>query len=60
VLTLGQTAPKKVPLDVNDVVREVIALVQRELISHRVSFAPSEKRSIAVEADRFRHGEVRS
>src|ERR1700730_13816631 len=28
---------EKVPLDVNDVVREVIALVQRELISHRVS-----------------------
>jgi signal transduction histidine kinase len=26
-----------VPLDVNDVVREVTALVQRELISHRVS-----------------------
>jgi len=37
VLTLGQTAPKKVPLDVNDVVREAIALVQRELIGHRVS-----------------------
>ncbi len=37
MLTLGQTAPKKVPLDVNDVVREVIALVQRELISRRVS-----------------------
>jgi C4-dicarboxylate-specific signal transduction histidine kinase len=34
-----------VPLDVNDVVREVIALVQRELISHGVSlqmeFAPA-------------------
>jgi len=28
---------QKVPLDVNDVVREIIALVQRELISHRVS-----------------------
>jgi PAS domain S-box-containing protein len=28
---------EKVPLDVNDVVREVTALVQRELISHRVS-----------------------
>src|SRR6202041_3380428 len=26
-----------VPLDVNDVVREVVALVQRELTSHRVS-----------------------
>jgi len=26
-----------VPLDINDVVREVIALVQRELMSHRVS-----------------------
>jgi len=35
---------EKVPLEVNDVVREVIALVQRELISHQVSlrteFAP--------------------
>jgi signal transduction histidine kinase len=34
-----------VPLEVNDVVREVIALVQRELISHQVSlrteFAPA-------------------
>ncbi len=28
---------EKVPLDVNDVVREVIALVQRELTSHQVS-----------------------
>ena len=28
---------EKVPLDVNDVVREAIALVQRELISQRVS-----------------------
>jgi signal transduction histidine kinase len=28
---------EKVPLDVNDVVKEVIALVQRELTSHRVS-----------------------
>ncbi len=28
---------EKVPLDVNDVVREVIALVRRELISHQVS-----------------------
>jgi PAS domain S-box-containing protein len=28
---------EKIPLDINDVVREVIALVQRELISHQVS-----------------------
>jgi signal transduction histidine kinase len=28
---------EKVPLDINDVISEVIALVQRELISHRVS-----------------------
>jgi signal transduction histidine kinase len=28
---------EKMPLDVNDVAREVIALVQRELIGHRVS-----------------------
>jgi signal transduction histidine kinase len=36
---------EKVPLDVNDLVSEVIALVQRELISHRVTlrteFAPA-------------------
>ncbi|SIO67684.1 PAS domain S-box-containing protein [Bradyrhizobium erythrophlei] len=28
---------EKVPLDVNDVIREVIALVQRQLVSHQVS-----------------------
>jgi len=33
----NKTDIDKVPLDVNDIVREVIALVQRELISHRVS-----------------------
>ena len=33
----NKTDVEKVPLDVNDVVREVIALVQRELISHQVS-----------------------
>jgi PAS domain S-box-containing protein len=40
-----KTDLEKMPLDVNDVVRETIALVQRELISHRVSlrteFAPA-------------------
>ena len=33
-----KTGIEKVPLDVNDVVRETIALVQRELTSHQVSF----------------------
>jgi signal transduction histidine kinase len=33
----NKTDIEKLPLDVNDVVREVIALLQRELISHRVS-----------------------
>jgi PAS domain S-box-containing protein len=33
----NKTDIEKAPLDVDDVVREVIALVQRELISHRVS-----------------------
>jgi len=33
----NKTDVEKVPLDVNDVVKEVIALVQRELLSHRVS-----------------------
>jgi signal transduction histidine kinase len=41
----SKTSIEKVPLDINDVVREVIALVQRELISHQVSlrteFAPA-------------------
>jgi len=32
-----KTDIEKVPFDVNDVVKEVIALVQHELISHRVS-----------------------
>jgi PAS domain S-box-containing protein len=32
-----KTEIEKVPLDLNDVVREVVALVQRELNSHRVS-----------------------
>jgi signal transduction histidine kinase len=33
----NKTSIEKVPLDINDVVREIIALVQRELISHRVA-----------------------
>jgi PAS domain S-box-containing protein len=41
----NKTSIEKAPLDINDVVREVIALVQRELISHQVSlrteFAPA-------------------
>jgi signal transduction histidine kinase len=32
-----KTSTEKVPLDVNDVVKEVAALVQRELVSHQVS-----------------------
>jgi PAS domain S-box-containing protein len=33
----NKTYIERVPLDVNDIVREVIALVQRELISHGIS-----------------------
>jgi C4-dicarboxylate-specific signal transduction histidine kinase len=33
----NKTDLEKVPLDINDVVREVIALVQRQLMSHHVS-----------------------
>jgi C4-dicarboxylate-specific signal transduction histidine kinase len=33
----NKSSIEKVPLDINDVVREIIALVQRELISHQVS-----------------------
>jgi PAS domain S-box-containing protein len=33
----NKTSVEKVPLDINDVAREVIALVQRELTSHRVT-----------------------
>jgi C4-dicarboxylate-specific signal transduction histidine kinase len=42
---VNKTSIEKVPLDINDVVREVLVLVQRELISHQVSlrteFAPA-------------------
>jgi PAS domain S-box-containing protein len=41
----NKTSIEKVPLDINDVVREIITLVQRELISQQVSlrteFAPA-------------------
>jgi signal transduction histidine kinase len=33
----NKTGIEKIPLDVNDVARETVALVQRELISHEVS-----------------------
>jgi PAS domain S-box-containing protein len=33
----NKTSIEKVPLNINDVVREIIALMQRELISHQVS-----------------------
>jgi C4-dicarboxylate-specific signal transduction histidine kinase len=33
----NKTDIEKVPLDINDIVRDVIALIQRELTSHRVS-----------------------
>jgi PAS domain S-box-containing protein len=33
----NKTDTEKVPLDVNDVVKEVTTLVQRELVSHRIS-----------------------
>jgi PAS domain S-box-containing protein len=33
----SKTGIERVPLDVNDIVREVIALVQRELVSHSIS-----------------------
>jgi C4-dicarboxylate-specific signal transduction histidine kinase len=32
-----KTDTERVPLDVNDVVKEVTTLVQRELVSHRIS-----------------------
>src|SRR5260221_9574174 len=34
----NKTEIEKVPLDVNEIIRGVITLVQRELISHRVSY----------------------
>jgi PAS domain S-box-containing protein len=34
---VNKTGPQKAPLDINEVVREVIDLVRRELLSHRVS-----------------------
>jgi PAS domain S-box-containing protein len=33
----NKTDTEKLPLDINDVVKEVITLVQRELVSHRIS-----------------------
>jgi len=37
----NKTDMERVPLDINDIVREVIALVQRELISHNISLRTS-------------------
>jgi PAS domain S-box-containing protein len=39
---------EKLPLDVNDVAREVIALVQRELIKHRVSLRTEFARTLPM------------
>jgi PAS domain S-box-containing protein len=36
-----KTDPQKAPLHINDVVNEVVALVQREVFSHRVTPCPS-------------------
>jgi hypothetical protein len=33
----NKTGVEKVPLDINEVASEVVALVQREIISHRVT-----------------------
>jgi signal transduction histidine kinase len=43
-----KTDIEKVPLDVNHVVREVVALVQRELASHRVSLRMELAPSLSV------------
>jgi signal transduction histidine kinase len=44
----NKTSTEKVPLDVNDVVREVIALVQRELTRHRVSLRTELARALPM------------
>jgi signal transduction histidine kinase len=33
-----KTASEKVPLDINDIIKEIIPLMQREMLSHEVSF----------------------
>jgi PAS domain S-box-containing protein len=44
----NKTEIEKVPLDVNDVVREVVALVRRELISHQVSLRTEFSRALPM------------
>ncbi|MEH2474323.1 PAS domain S-box-containing protein [Nitrobacteraceae bacterium AZCC 2161] len=44
----NKTEIEKVPLDLNHVVREVVALVQRELISHRVSLRTEFSRALPM------------
>jgi hypothetical protein len=44
-----KTDPQMAPLDINDVVNEVIALVQREVFSHRVSLRMESHRARACD-----------
>jgi PAS domain S-box-containing protein len=53
-----KTEIEKVPLDVNDVVREVVALVQRELSSHEVSLRMELAPSLSVLGDRVQLQQV--
>jgi NO-binding membrane sensor protein with MHYT domain len=45
---LKKTDSRKAPLDINDVVNEVIVLVRRELLSHRVSLRMELARALPV------------
>jgi len=55
---MNKSDPQILPLDVNDVIREVSRLLQRELVSHRVSLRLALADVPAVAADRIQLQQV--
>ena len=49
-----KTDPQMAPLDINDVINDVVALVQREVMSHRVRLAARSRRWTAADPRRPR------